>query len=252
MNKKIIAASAVFLLIGLGVGYCAADFTYKSQIDQLESEVLEKEVLNRVIEENIVEKTTNIVAVNKSGEGILATLTVDLTPGTGEIFVKSDPIIGFDFQNAQVDAVKAAANFIDLPMNEKEEGIPNLHTHFKISGETDEEVNISRVDGPSAGAAAAIATIAALRNENIRKDVVITGTISPDGSIGLVGGVKEKAEAAEAADMELFLVPEGPTVYVDNEWKPVSYLESYAADQGWDMEIKEVSNLEEATKYFYK
>ncbi len=251
MNKKIIAASTVFLLIGLGVGYCAVDFKYKSKIDQLESEAFEKEVFSRV-SENIVEKTTNIVAVNKTGEGILATLTVDLTPGNGEIFVKSGPIIGFDFQDAQIDAVRAAANFTNLPMNEKEKGFPNLHTHFKISGETDKEVEISRVDGPSAGSAAAIATIAALRNDNIRKDVVITGTISPDGSIGLVGGVKEKAKAAEAADMELFLVPEGPTVYVDNEWKPISYLESYASDQGWDMEIKKVSNLEEASKYFYK
>ncbi|MFP4006348.1 MAG: S16 family serine protease, partial [Candidatus Hadarchaeia archaeon] len=69
----------------------------------------------------------------------------------------------------------------------------------------------------------------------IRNGVVITGSISPDGEIGPVGGVKEKAEAAEAANMEIFLVPEGQSVSTPR-----------------DLEIREVSNLNEATDYFYE
>jgi len=251
LDKRIITASVIFLLIGLGLGYYVADTAYKAQINQLESEVPEVKVLNRT-NENIVERTVNIVAVDEDNQGVLSTLTVDLTPGNGEIFVKSGPLIGFDFQNAQIDAVRAAANFTNLSIDEEGNGIKNLHTHFKVSGEADEKVVISRVDGPSAGAAAAIATIAALTEENMQNDVVITGTISPDGSIGFVGGVMEKAKAAEDANMDLFLVPEGQNANINGKWRPMSYLKSYASNHGWDLEIKEVSNLKEATQYFYE
>ncbi len=209
------------------------------------------EVLNR-ISENVIQRRTNIVAVNEGGNGVLAILTVDLTPGEGGVFVRTRPLIGFDFQDAQIKAVRAAAKFTNLPIDETGDGIEDTHTHFTVSAETDEKVIISQIDGPSAGAAAALVTVAALEGENIRHDVVITGTISEDGSIGLVGGIMEKAKAAENADMKPFLVPEGQTIKVNEEWKPITYLKSYASEQGWNMEIKEVSDIEEGTEYFYE
>ncbi|HWI05689.1 MAG TPA: S16 family serine protease, partial [Acidimicrobiales bacterium] len=39
--------------------------------------------------------------------------------------------------------------------------------------------------------------------------IATTGTIEADGKVGPVGGVKQKAEAAEDAGAELFLVPGG-------------------------------------------
>ncbi len=251
MNKKIIATSIISLLIGAGLGYFAADFTYRSQINELESKISTQEVLNR-ISENIIERRTNIVAINGVDEGVLATLTVNLSPGNGGVFCKSRPLMGFDFQGAQINAVEAAANFTDFPLVENDDGFLNMHTHYIVSSKTGEEVFISRIDGPSAGAAAALVTVAALNDENIRKDVVITGTISPDGSIGSVGGVMEKAKAAEAVGMSIFLVPEGQSVKAQGEWRPISYLKSYASEQGWDLEIREVSNIEEATEYFFE
>ena len=41
-----------------------------------------------------------------------------------------------------------------------------------------------------------------------RRAVAVTGTIEPDGSVGPIGGVAEKAVTAESAGAELFLVPE--------------------------------------------
>ena len=66
--------------------------------------------------------------------------------------------------------------------------------------------------GPSAGAALTIATIAALKHDSIRSDVVITGTINADGTIGQIGGVLEKAQAAKDIGAKLFLVPVGQGV----------------------------------------
>ncbi len=251
MNKKIIAASIISLLIGVGLGFYATSSAYRSQSNQLESKGSEIDLANR-INENIIERTTNIVAVNDDDEGTLGTLTVELTPGNGEIFSRTEPLIGFDFQDAQINAVKAAANYTNLPRDEETEGITNMNTHFTVSAKTSENVAISRIDGPSAGATAALTTVAALNDENIRKDAVMSGTISPDGSIGSVGDIMEKAKAAEAAGMNLFLVPEGQTVQINEERQPISHLKSYATEQGWDLEIKEVSNIKEATNYFYK
>jgi len=56
------------------------------------------------------------------------------------------------------------------------------------------------VGGQSAGAAMTVITIAAIKNQQVKNDVVITGTIREDGSIGLVGGILAKAKAAEEGE----------------------------------------------------
>ena len=56
-----------------------------------------------------------------------------------------------------------------------------------------------RVDGPSAGGMMTIALMAALDGKTIPVDVAFTGTILPDGSIGLVGGVPHKIVGAAKA-----------------------------------------------------
>ena len=48
------------------------------------------------------------------------------------------------------------------------------------------------IGGPSAGAAIAVATVAAIEGKNVSKDAVITGTIEEGGYIGEVGAVFEK------------------------------------------------------------
>jgi PDZ domain-containing protein len=39
------------------------------------------------------------------------------------------------------------------------------------------------------------------------KKVAVTGTISPDGSVGEIGGIAQKAVAVRAAHAKLFIVP---------------------------------------------
>jgi predicted S18 family serine protease len=49
--------------------------------------------------------------------------------------------------------------------------------------------------------------IAALGNITLPDEVTMTGTISPDGHIGEIGGVIEKAEAAKENNKRIFILP---------------------------------------------
>jgi Lon-like protease len=75
------------------------------------------------------------------------------------------------------------------------------------------EVNIdtSRIGGPSAGLAFTLAIIDTLTPGNLTgaKRVAVTGTIEPDGSVGIVGGVEQKTVTARDAGVKLMLVPVG-------------------------------------------
>ena len=73
------------------------------------------------------------------------------------------------------------------------------------------EVNIDSGDvgGPSAGLAFTLALIDVLTPGDLTggKRVAVTGTIELDGSVGPVGGVRQKTEAAVKEGAALFLVP---------------------------------------------
>jgi ATP-dependent Lon protease len=62
-------------------------------------------------------------------------------------------------------------------------------------------------DGPSAGAALAIALISAFTGRPIRRDVSLTGEITLRGRVLPVGGVREKALAARRAGIKNFILP---------------------------------------------
>jgi uncharacterized protein len=68
---------------------------------------------------------------------------------------------------------------------------------------------VPSVDGPSAGAAMTLMILSLIEERPIDARVSVTGTISPDGTMGPIGGVVEKAEAAEAAGAEIFCIPKG-------------------------------------------
>lgn len=92
---------------------------------------------------------------------------------------------------------------------------------------------------------------------------MITGTINPDGSIGPVGGVLVKAEAAKGVGAKLFLVPVGQgvqTSYVpENQCRTIGRYQYCTTDYDSQevnitsqagIAVKEVSNISEALKYF--
>ena len=73
----------------------------------------------------------------------------------------------------------------------------------------DIQIDTGKVGGPSAGLAFTLAILDRLTPGSITGDdrVAITGTIELDGSVGPVGGVRHKTEAAVREGAKLFLVP---------------------------------------------
>jgi Lon-like protease len=74
----------------------------------------------------------------------------------------------------------------------------------------DIEIDAGGIGGPSAGLAFALDIVDELGDDIDRgRTIVATGELSLDGMVGSIGGVKQKAIAAERAGADLFLVPDG-------------------------------------------
>ena len=70
--------------------------------------------------------------------------------------------------------------------------------------------NLENVGGPSAGLAFALQILEELgRNVDHGYKVAATGVIAPDGSIGQIGGARQKIFGARQAHVDVFLVPAG-------------------------------------------
>lgn len=71
------------------------------------------------------------------------------------------------------------------------------------------DYNLNEIGGPSAGMMFSLAVIDKLSPGPLNggKFVAGTGTISPDGSVGPIGGIRHKVSAAEDLGAELFLAP---------------------------------------------
>lgn len=96
----------------------------------------------------------------------------------------------------------------------------------------------ARNDGPSAGAAYAVALIATFSGNRMRGDVCLTGTLEPSGRIGKVGPIPQKMRAAWAGGCHLLLVPRSQIF--DNNWD----LNHEALQFG--IQVKEVKTIDDA------
>ena len=81
-----------------------------------------------------------------------------------------------------------------------------------LSGNDPSSVNISftitgQIDGPSGGAMLTVATLAAIRGRALSDKITMTGTISPDGSVGRVGEIPAKLRGAAKAGYRTVLLP---------------------------------------------
>jgi PDZ domain-containing protein len=76
-------------------------------------------------------------------------------------------------------------------------------------------INAGKVGGPSAGVAFALQVMEELgRDVDHGLKVAATGTIEADGSVGAIGGVKQKTIGARQAKVDVFLVPAGDNARV--------------------------------------
>jgi PDZ domain-containing protein len=99
----------------------------------------------------------------------------------------------------------------------------------------DIEIDTGKVGGPSAGLAFTLAILDRLTPGSLTGGdrMAVTGTIELDGTVGPVGGVRHKTEAAISEGAEVFLVP------------PEEFEEAVDAARG-RIEIEQVRTLDEA------
>jgi len=174
-----------------------------------------------------------IYAVTTEGTGLVATLNLQIEPGSGKIWTSVTPLVGTSTQNAEKVAVGVAKRLAN--------GGERYDYKFTINS------SASVVDGPSAGAAMALLAASMLTDRDLKDYVSITGTISEDGRVGPVGGVFEKAREAQKTGVKLFLIPKGEamqTVRLEGGVRSINLLE-YAPQQ-WGLKVAEVATLSEA------
>jgi len=150
-----------------------------------------------------------IVAVatlpNGSYTGVSADLYVRVTcPGSGHVYVETYPLSEIDLQASTRVAALVASQVTNRSF---------YSCDFFTSIKSDSPI----VGGPSASGVTSVAFAAALLGMPLNNSVVMTGMIMPDGSIGPVGGLKYKLEAAASRGAKVFLIPYGQTADVEYE-----------------------------------
>ena len=248
MNGKIFAALLSVLVLGIAAGYSfniVFHFSEKSAPNQAQPAVFTPVSLES-------SATIYVPAVDEKGNGVALPLTVRKAAGNGEILIDINNLVfWFDTQQSIQTARNVAQNLTGADTG-------GINIVYVIN------TNASLVGGPSAGAALTIATIAALDSKALNSSVMITGTINPDGTIGEVGGIMEKASAAKQSGAKLFLVPKGQGTEtllkpVENcsEQDSLTYCTTRYSQTTIDIsekagiQIKEVFSITEAEKYFF-
>ena len=182
-------------------------------------------------------------------KGVLAKLEVEIKEGEGHVYVDTWPLTKVSTQASARLAKEVACNLVNIDCS-KYDFFYSIRSEAPIVG------------GPSGGAAMTIATLASLLDLNLSKDVLITGTIVPNGLIGPVGGILEKAEAV-SKKAKIFLIPLGQSkimvsksevqkigpITIETSKEEELDVVAYAKEH-WNLEVIEVSTIQEAFEYF--
>ena len=235
------------IIIAFGIFYLGL-FLGKGKLEIQRSETTSINALT--VDEKIIK--TKVVAIDNKGGGVTADLITEIRPGSGLVLVNiNDLLADINTQYSARVATQVAKNYTGLDLN-------NVDVIFNLQA----KANV--IGGQSAGSAMTISVIAALTNKTLRDDVIITGSILEDGSVGDAGSVKEKAKAAKEGGAKLFLIPRGlgseahdyKKIKKCGKIKRYDYCEVVFEEEkvsiGNDIgiEVKEVKTIDEALNYF--
>ena len=119
----------------------------------------------------------------------------------------------------------------------------SVSTIYEYKTDPKVELNFKESEGgPSGGLMLTLAIYDKLTKGDLTNGLKIvgTGTISSDGTVGEIGGVKYKLNGAVKAKADLFLVPKG-----DNYKEALKEKEEH----DYDIEIKAIGTFDEAVEY---
>ncbi|KYK33592.1 MAG: hypothetical protein AYK22_06400 [Thermoplasmatales archaeon SG8-52-3] len=186
--------------------------------------------------------------------GVISTITVTIqSNGSGRVFVDTLPLTEVDMQGSARLAVKVASALVKNDENCDVD--PSKFDYFFVV-----RTSSPVIGGPSAGGIMTVATISLLENWEMDNRTVMTGMINPDGSIGPIGGIPQKIDAAYSVGATHFLIPKGQGTYTEmvtttvNGWittvKPVSRNIADYAMENYGITVTEVADINEALGNF--
>jgi len=238
IDVNMILAFAIFLTLGMIIGS-----EFKPDIIHLEKESAQ----------TFYKSVVAVPAVDQKGNGVTVYLSVEAKNGTGKTLTDIDKLL---FWIDTQESIKAAKQVAENMTRKSTDDVDLLYSV--------EESGMSIVGGPSAGAAITLATISVLNQRELRDDVMITGTVMKNGTIGPVGSVYEKAAAAKEHGATLFLVPKNSSIEVKtravqscNSTDGIEYCETKYAEDSKNIgdelgiEVIEISTIQEAMPYMF-
>ena len=183
---------------------------------------LEKELLNFTM---VAKSDYVVLAVDDMDKGHLIHLEVIINSGKGNLFLNVANVL-FDetLQSSAQTAVLVAREVSRKSLLDKD---------VLINIEAPAQEQMISISGGSGGAAITLALIAAMQGRLLKNDVLITGTIMEDHTIGRIGAPRAKALAAKENGAVMFLIPAGQ--------------KSEVGEVG--IQVNEVNNIEEAARY---
>ncbi len=182
---------------------------------------LEGEIVNLTM---VSKSDYGVLAVDDNDKGYLIPLEVIIKEGKGSLFLNVANVL-FD------ETLQSSANVaVRVAREVSRKDLASKDILINIKSPVQEQTII--IQGGSAGAAIALAAMATMQNKTLRKDVMITGTIREDHTIGRIGAPRAKALAAKENGAVMFLVPAGQKGEVGEV----------------GIEVREVSTIEDAAK----
>jgi ATP-dependent Lon protease len=166
-----------------------------------------------------------VIGVDENEVGHVIPLEVIIKEGKGNLFLNvANVLVDESMQSSAQIAIRVAREVTRTSLTDKD---------ILINIKSPAQEGQLTISGGSAGGAIAMAAIAAMMGKPPLEDVLMTGTINTDHSIGKIGAPRVKGIAARENGAKLFLVPAGQKVEVG----------------GIGIEVREVRTIEEAVKY---
>ncbi len=189
--------------------------------------------------------------------GVISTITVTIqSQGSGRVFVDTLPLAQIDMQGSARLSVKVASALVEKDPNCSIN--PNDYDYFFVI-----RTKSPIIGGPSAGGILTTAVVALLEGWDLDDQTVMTGMINPDGSIGPIGGITKKIDAANSVGATRFLIPEGQGTYTETIYETIQTawgqqvvshqvtrnVSDYAEDN-YGIEVVEVADIKDVVYYY--
>ena len=129
----------------------------------------------------------------------------------------------------------------------------------EAKGKPATKIDAGSIGGPSAGLMFTLQVYSQITNNNLKagRTIAGTGTISPDGTVGPIGGIEKKVYAASQEGATIFFAPDDPVTKLIKKYEP-GYVNNYhlalraAKKIHTKMKIVPVKNLNDAINYLEK